>query len=44
MFQRLLGNVVDDLVRAGCGKQKMRWITYLNTRQTELIGQALLLP
>ena len=43
MFQRLLGKVVDDLVRAGCSKREMRWMMYLNTRRTELIGQALLL-
>jgi len=37
MFQRLLGKVADDLVRAGCISLQMRLVMYTNARRTELI-------
>jgi hypothetical protein len=43
MFQRLLGKVADDPVRAGCSGPQMRYDMYSNARRTESIGQALVL-
>jgi hypothetical protein len=40
MFQRLLGKVADDLVRASCSGQQMMDHVCANTRRTELIDQA----
>jgi hypothetical protein len=40
MFQRLLGKVADDLVRASCSGQQMRRFICANARRTELIDQA----
>ena len=40
MFQRLLGKVADDLVRASCSGQQMRRFICANPRRTESIDQA----